>query len=65
MRMTPNPSPALSAVPTTHDGESTTTSAVTGFVTGDITVTVAAGAADWTPQFRYWSPPAKLDDGRE
>ena len=20
---------------------------------------------DWTPQFRYWSPPAKLDDGRE
>ncbi len=20
---------------------------------------------DWTPQFRYWTPPAKLDDGRE
>ena len=23
------------------------------------------GEDDWTPQFRYWTPPAKLDDERE
>jgi len=23
------------------------------------------GAAEWTPQYNYWSRPAKLDDGGE
>ena len=23
------------------------------------------GVSDWTPQFRYWSPPGKLEDGGE